>query len=87
MAVKAIHAGFDWDSNSILIFPEKYLTTLTSEQVADITKSISMGQSWHSYEQFKRHKQELSKAQKEIARLQAELDKYSNSSIAFEMDS
>lgn len=79
VAVKAIHAGFDWDSNSILIYPEENLTTLTIEQVADITKSVSNGQSWHSYEKYKKHKQELSEAQTVIARLQAELEKYSNS--------
>ncbi|HFV4773015.1 TPA: hypothetical protein ACIWR0_005522, partial [Escherichia coli] len=31
--VQSIHAGFDWDSGKVLIFPAQPLTTLTPEQV------------------------------------------------------
>ncbi len=43
--VQSIHAGFDWDSGKVLIFPAQPLTTLTPEQVADITESVRKGQS------------------------------------------
>ena len=39
------------------------------QEVEDIQKSVSMGQSWHSYQKFKQYKQELSEAKSEIAQL------------------
>ncbi|BET96977.1 hypothetical protein [Xenorhabdus taiwanensis] len=59
VGMKAIHAGFDWDSNTILIYPEEQLTRLTPDEVAAITKSISKGQSWHSQQQLKEYRQRL----------------------------
>ncbi|STJ52092.1 Uncharacterised protein [Escherichia coli] len=46
--VQSIHAGFDWDSGKVLIFPSQPLTTLTPEQITDITDSVRKGQSWHA---------------------------------------
>lgn len=66
VGVKAIHAGFDWDSNTILIYPEEQLTRLTPDEVAAITKSVSKGQSWHSYQQFKKYREQLAEATEEI---------------------
>ncbi len=43
--VQSIHAGFDWDSGKVLIFPAQPLTTLTPEQITDITDSVRKGQS------------------------------------------
>lgn len=43
--VQSIHAGFDWDSGKVLIFPAQPLTTLTPEQITDITDSVCKGQS------------------------------------------
>ena len=48
--VQSIHAGFDWDSGKVLIFPAQPLTTLTPEQITDITDSVRKGQSWHAYQ-------------------------------------
>ncbi|SQB40208.1 Uncharacterised protein [Citrobacter koseri] len=48
--VESIQAGFDWDAGQALIYPAQPLTTLTPEQVADITSSVRKGQSWHAYE-------------------------------------
>jgi translation elongation factor EF-1alpha len=78
VGVKAIHAGFDWDSNTILIYPEEQLTRLTPDEVAAITKSVSKGQSWHSYQQFKKYREQLAEATEEINRLRAELGRYQN---------
>ncbi|HBD2603793.1 hypothetical protein [Enterobacter kobei] len=77
VGVKAIHAGFDWDSNTILIYPEEQLTRLTPDEVAAITKSVSKGQSWHSYQEFKKYREQLAEATEEISRLRAELEKHS----------
>ncbi|MBC8949857.1 hypothetical protein [Xenorhabdus sp. TS4] len=59
VGMKAIHAGFDWDSNTILIYPEEQLTRLTPDEMAAITKSVSKGQSWHSQQQPKEYRQRL----------------------------
>ena len=77
--VQSIHAGFDWDSGKVLIFPSQPLTTLTPEQITDITDSVRKGQSWHAYQEYKKHKEQLEKlsieldaAKQRIAELKAE---------------
>ncbi|WP_250908499.1 hypothetical protein [Escherichia coli] len=76
--VQSIHAGFDWDSGKVLIFPAQPLTTLTPEQITDITDSVRKGQSWHAYQEYKKHKEQLEKlsieldaAKQRIAELEA----------------
>lgn len=64
--VQSIHAGFDWDSGKVLIFPAQPLTTLTPEQVADITDSVRKGQSWHAYQEYKKHQEQLEKLSIEL---------------------
>ncbi|EKD0811046.1 hypothetical protein OQ309_001991 [Escherichia coli] len=64
--VQSIHAGFDWDSEKVLIFPAQPLTTLTPEQITDITDSVRKGQSWHAYQEYKKHKEQLEKLSIEL---------------------
>ncbi|HDZ7168356.1 TPA: hypothetical protein RUL70_002890 [Escherichia coli] len=64
--VQSIHAGFDWDSGKVLIFPAQPLTTLTPEQITDITDSVRKGQSWHAYQEYKKHKEQLEKLSVEL---------------------
>ncbi|ENC3978467.1 hypothetical protein ACQEFK_003504 [Escherichia coli] len=64
--VQSIHAGFDWDSGKVLIFPAQALTTLTPEQITDITDSVRKGQSWHAYQEYKKHKEQLEKLSIEL---------------------
>ncbi len=64
--VQSIHAGFDWDSGKVLIFPSQPLTTLTPEQITDITDSVRKGQSWHAYQEYKKHKEQLEKLSIEL---------------------
>ncbi|EJO0198907.1 hypothetical protein NQT58_003271 [Escherichia coli] len=64
--VQSIHAGFDWDSGKVLIFPAQPLTTLTPEQITDITDSVCKGQSWHAYQEYKKHKEQLEKLSIEL---------------------
>ncbi|MEF9487255.1 hypothetical protein O2E28_00210 [Escherichia coli] len=78
--VQSIHAGFDWDSGKVLIFPSQPLTTLTPEQITDITDSVRKGQSWHAYQEYKKHQEQLEKlsieleaAKQRIAELKANL--------------
>ncbi|HCP3690515.1 TPA: hypothetical protein ODM59_005363 [Escherichia coli] len=63
---QSIHAGFDWDSGKVLIFPSQPLTTLTPEQITDITDSVRKGQSWHAYQEYKKHKEQLEKLSIEL---------------------
>ncbi|MGT6747795.1 hypothetical protein ACRWZQ_04245 [Escherichia coli] len=76
--VQSIHAGFDWDSGKVLIFPSQPLTMLTPEQITDITDSVRKGQSWHAYQEYKKHQEQLEKlsieldaAKQRIAELEA----------------
>ncbi len=64
--VQSIHAGFDWDSGKVLIFPAQPLTTLTPEQITDITDSVRKGQSRHAYQEYKKHKEQLEKLSIEL---------------------
>ena len=64
--VQSIHAGFDWDSGKVLIFPAQPLTTLTPERITDITDSVRKGQSWHAYQEYKKHKEQLEKLSIEL---------------------
>lgn len=64
--VQSIQAGFDWDSGQVMIFPAQQLTTLTPEQVAEITESVRKGQSWHAYQEYKKHKEQLEKLSIEL---------------------
>lgn len=56
--VQNIQAGFDWDHGKLMIYPAQPLTTLTSEDVADIRKSVAGGQSWHAYQAQKNLREE-----------------------------
>lgn len=72
--VEAIHAGFDWDAGQVMIYPAQPLTTLTPEQVADITESVRKGQSWHAYQAYKKHKTQLDNAAIEHAKVAGQRD-------------
>lgn len=73
--VQGIYAGFDWDAGQVLIYPAQPLTTLTPEQVAEISESVSKGQSWHAYEAYKKHKAQLENAALEHAKVAGQRDK------------
>lgn len=72
--VESIQAGFDWDAGQVLIYPVQPLTTLTPEQVADITASARKGQSWHAFETYKKHKAQLENAAIEHAKVAGQRD-------------
>lgn len=72
--VESIQAGFDWDAGQVLIYPAQPLTTLTPEQVADITTSVRKGQSWHAFEAYKKHKAQLENAALEHAKVAGQRD-------------
>lgn len=80
--VEAIHAGFDWDAGQVLIYPAQPLTTLTPEQVADITTSVRKGQSWHAYEAYKKHKAQLENAALEHAKVAGQRDELLKALVA-----
>ncbi|HAU9653591.1 TPA: hypothetical protein JFB61_005446, partial [Escherichia coli] len=42
------------------------LTTLTPEQITDITDSVRKGQSWHAYQEYKKHQEQLEKLSIEL---------------------
>lgn len=67
--IESIQAGFDLDAGQVLIYPTQPLTTLTPEQVADITASVRKGQSWHAFEAYKKHKAQLENAAIEHAKV------------------
>lgn len=74
VAVESIQVGFDWDAGQVLIYPAQPLTTLTPEQVNDITTSVRKGQSWHAFEAYKKHKAQLENAAIEYSKLAGQRD-------------
>lgn len=79
--VQSIHAGFDWDSGKVLIFPAQPLTTLTPEQITDITDSVRKGQSWHAYQEYKKHKEQLEKLSIELEAARKRISEQGNKVI------
>lgn len=57
--VETVAAGFDWDAGKMMIFPSKSLTALSPAQVDEISKSAAAGQSWHAYQAYKKHQEQL----------------------------
>jgi len=51
--VKQASFGFDWDSQMFMLFPEQPLTTLTREEIEDISKSVNNTQSFHTRQLLK----------------------------------
>jgi hypothetical protein len=68
--VIGIQGGFDWTACQLIVQPAVPLSMLSPEQVADITKSVRAGGSWHAYEREKKSRAELTAAQAKIAQLQ-----------------
>ncbi len=79
--VQSIHAGFDWDSGKVLIFPSQPLTTLTPEQITDITDSVRKGQSWHVYQEYKKHKEQFEKLSIELEAARKRISEQGNKVI------
>lgn len=53
--VKQASFGFDWDSQMFMLFPEQPLTTLTREEIEDISKSVNNTQSFHTRQLLQEH--------------------------------
>lgn len=45
--------GFDHDQGQLFVCTEQLLSPLSREEIAAIQKSVSMGQSYHAYQQYK----------------------------------
>lgn len=67
--VKSLYAGIDWDAGKLIIEPAAPLTELTPEQVADITKSVRAGSSWHAYKRDERMRERIKALEAEVRRL------------------
>lgn len=72
VGVKNMYAGIDWEAGHVILEPVRPLTELTSEEVADISKSVREGQSWHAYQIHKEHQARIKYLEAEVARLKAE---------------
>lgn len=71
--VETVAAGFDWDAGKLMIYPAQPLTTLSPEQVEDIRKSVAGGQSWHAYQAYKKHQDQLKAVEAERDQLRTAL--------------
>jgi hypothetical protein len=67
--VDGLHAGFDWEAGQVIIEPARPLTILTQEQLADITKSVRAGGSWHAFQREKKNMERIAALEAEVARL------------------
>lgn len=45
--------GIDWNAGRLLLHPSRPLTVMTPEQLKEVSKSVSLGQSWHAYQAWK----------------------------------
>lgn len=70
VAIVGMTAGFDWDRGALLLQPEKPLTTLTPQQLEEITESARKGQSWHAYEGQKRLRERIIELERQLAAAQ-----------------
>ena len=62
--VKSIHAGFDWDSGKLLIYPEKDLRTIEADELLALRKA-SEKEGWAEYEN-RGLKAEVKRLQKQL---------------------
>lgn len=65
--------GFDWDAGRVLLSTEKPLTTLTPDEVAAMTKSARLGQSWHAYTRQKSLAEEAAGLRQRVSAMQSQL--------------
>lgn len=65
--VKSAYKGFDWDDSKVFLEVSKPVTTLTPEEVADITKSVSTGASWHAFQSYKAQQAKIDALTAELA--------------------
>ncbi len=73
VTVESVHAGFDWNMGKVLLQPSQPLTALTADDVAAIRKSVRLGQSWHAYQDYVAHKNEVKALKDQIADLSRQL--------------
>ena len=73
VAVANLAHGFDWDNHKVLLHPAQPLTTLTPEQVADISASVRKGQSWHAYQAHKKLQEKINELTREVEELRSQL--------------
>lgn len=82
--IEQINFGIDWDNNTLLIYPKDELTKLTPEQVKEISESVKLGNSWHSYQSYKKQKIEIDKYIKEIENLKEFIDSIDFNTLTIE---
>jgi hypothetical protein len=70
--VVEMYKGMDWDDGKFLIETEHQLTQLSPEDVAAIRASVKEGQSWHVYQQYKKHDETVKQLQIRITELEAQ---------------
>jgi hypothetical protein len=73
VSVTGMYLGFDWDAGKVLIHTDKQLTTMSPEDVEAINKSVKEGQSWHAYQQHKKHTDTIKGHEAEIAKLKQDV--------------
>lgn len=73
VGVVDMYKGIDWDDGKFLIETEHQLTQLSPEDVAAIRASAKEGQSWHVYQQYKKHDEVVKDLKAKIEALTQEL--------------
>lgn len=59
LGITSVDKGFDWDQNKVILTLTQELTPLSRDEVDQISKSVSMGQSWHAMKDYQRHRDEV----------------------------
>ena len=71
--VYTVAPGFDWEDGKLFIELTNPVTSLTQQQVDDITESVSKGQSWHAYQTHKEMTNKIKQLETQIEDLQAHI--------------
>ncbi|MDP4076229.1 hypothetical protein [Acidovorax sp. A1169] len=61
--------GIDWENGTFELIPATPLTVLTPEELAEVRKSMAMGQSWHAYKSWKKQDERIKALEAELATL------------------
>lgn len=66
--------GFDWEARQLVLTPSRPMSALSAQDLDDLRKSARAGQSWHAYQQHKRHSDEKDALRARLAAAESERD-------------
>lgn len=69
-AVTGAYGGIDWDSGKVFLSTQHSLSLLSEQEVKAVSESVSRGQSWHAYQDWKKEREAKSALQARVQQLE-----------------